>query len=388
MDYGGYCRALQGWERDVGVVREESWHRALWQNPAVYFLGLFMWSIRRIFVYMNQGILTTVIREINALHNIHCRLEKRPLLHRGIGVDAQIHLSIGREEILLNAEVKSKIVPAQIPQIIALNEEIDSLILIARYITPRAKEMLIREQIPYADTAGNIFLNKKAIYLFVENKKPHLDKIESKGRAFTTAGLKVVYQFLIHPEYINHTYRFIGERAGVSIRTVGKTLEGLVHEKYVLKENSNNYLYTDREKLLQRWVTAYHEKLKPKLNRRRFRWRNKTIRWQNLKMSAHTAWGGPAAAELLTPHLIADKWTVYTGLDIAEIIEKFELIPDKKGEVEVVQKFWDEPNGAVKDEWQNIVHPILVYADLIEDSNLRYIETAKIIYDEYVKNHL
>lgn len=139
---------------------------------------------------------------------------------------------------MLNAEVKSKIVPAQIPGIVALKEEIGSLIVIARYITPLAKEMLVKEQIPYADTAGNIFLNKKAIYIHVENKKPNLDKVESKGRAFTPAGLKVVYQFLLHPEHINNTYRFIGERAGVTIRTVGKTIEGLVIRTIHLWGNS------------------------------------------------------------------------------------------------------------------------------------------------------
>jgi hypothetical protein len=337
---------------------------------------------------MDKEILTTAVQNINTLHNIHCRIEGRELLYRDRGIDAQIHLKIGQEEILLNAEVKSKIVPVQVPNIIGLKEDIDSLIVIAHYITPRAKEMLIQEQIPYADTAGNIFLNEKAIYIFVEHKKPDLDKIESKGRAFTPAGLKVVYQFLLHPEYINKTYRFIGKRAGVTIRTVGKALEGLVNEKYVLKENKNNYVYIDREQLLQRWVTAYNKNLKPKLNRRRYRWKNKSVRWQNINLPKNTLWGGPAAAELLTNFLIADKWTVYTERDFNEIMEKFHLIPDKNGDVEVVERFWHESNDDLKNEREGIVHPILVFSDLIEDPNSRYVETAKIIYKDYVENKL
>lgn len=337
---------------------------------------------------MDTEILTTAVQEIDALHNIQCRIEKQELFYQGLRIDAQIHLTIGQEEILLNAEVKSKIVPAQIPKIVSLKEEIDSLIVIARYITPRAKEMLIKEHIPYADTAGNIFLNKRTIYIYIENKKPNLDKVESKGRAFTPAGLKVVYQFLLHPEYINNPYRFIGERAGVTIRTVGKTLEGLVNEKYVLKENKNTFHYTDREKLLQSWVTDYNKKLRPKLSRRRFRWRDKTVSWKNINLPENTLWGGAAAAELLTNYLIADKWILYTELDFIEIMEKFQLIPDKKGDIEVVKRFWNETSDDINNLRENMVNPILVYADLIEDENFRYVETAKIIYNEYVKNNL
>jgi hypothetical protein len=337
---------------------------------------------------MKREILTKAVREINALHNIHCRIEGRVVLHKKVSIDAQIYLKVGKEEMLFDAEVKSKIVPAQVPQLISLKEAVDSLFVIARYITPRAKEMLAKEQIPYADTAGNIFFIRKYIYIYIENKKPHLEKVESKSRAFTPAGLKVVYQFLLHPEYINNTYRFIGERAGVSIRTVGKTIEGLVYEKYLLKENNKNYLHTDREKLFQRWVTDYNKNLRPKLERRRFKWRSTTGKWQNLSLPGNTFWGGPAAAELLTNYLIADKWTVYTDLDFIEIQEKFQLIPDKKGDVEVVERFWNEPNDDIKRKREDIVHPLLVYADLIEDSNFRYIEAAKIIYKEYVKNNL
>ena len=69
---------------------------------------------------MDTEILTTAVQEINALHNIQCKIEQRELYYRCLRIDAQIQLTIGQEEILLNAEVKSKIVPAQIPKIVSL----------------------------------------------------------------------------------------------------------------------------------------------------------------------------------------------------------------------------------------------------------------------------
>jgi hypothetical protein len=112
------------------------------------------------------------------------------------------------------------------------------------------------------------------------------------------------------------------------------------------------------------------------------------VDWKNINLPENTFWGGPAAAELLTDYLIADQWTVYTDLDFIEIMEKFQLIPDKKGEVEVVKRFWNAGSEDVNTVREATVDPILVYADLIEDPNFRYVETAKIIYNEYVKNNL
>lgn len=333
---------------------------------------------------MEAEILRTAIDQINKHHNVHCRILGTETYYGGRRVDAQIQLKIGKEEVLLNAEVKSKVVPAQIPTIIDIKKEANNIMIIAHYITPKAKEILKKEQIPYADTAGNIYLCKNGIYIFIDSKKPNLEKIESKGRAFTMAGLKVVYQFLMNPEYINQTYRFIGKKAQVTIRTVGKTLEGLINEKLILRENKKKYVFVNQKDLLHRWVTEYNKTLRPKLTKRRFRWRTKAGHWQNTKLPHQTFWGGPAAAEIMTDHLIADKWTIYTGLDFVEIINTLELVPDKNGNVEVVQKFWND----TEDNPQDTVHPILVYADLIEAQNSRYIETAKYIYKEYVENNL
>ena len=52
---------------------------------------------------------------------------------------------------------------------------------------------------------------------------------------------------------------------------------------------------------------------------------------------------------------------------------------DPRGNVEVLEAFWD-----TKGDWTNpeIVHPLLVYADLLATGDTRNIETARRIYDE------
>jgi len=57
------------------------------------------------------------------------------------------------------------------------------------------------------------------------------------------------------------------------------------------------------------------------------------------------------------------------------------LRKDPAGEIEILNQFWnyDENLG-----YKDLVHPILIYADLIATGNQRNIETAKMIYDEHI----
>ncbi|MEZ5055516.1 MAG: hypothetical protein R2879_00620 [Saprospiraceae bacterium] len=169
---------------------------------------------------MKKEILNKVISKINKLQNILCSVVDANESSKDKLYDAIIKIETGSQKVKLKADVKSKIVPAQVPKLIDLKKEIDTLIVIANYITPKAKEILKEKQIAYADPAGNIFISTNSIYIYVEGKAPQLDELESKSRAFTPAGLKVVFQFLINPEFLNYPYRFIGERATVTIRTV------------------------------------------------------------------------------------------------------------------------------------------------------------------------
>ena len=75
--------------------------------------------------------------------------------------------------------------------------------------------------------------------------------------------------------------------------------------------------------------------------------------------------------------------TLYTTETRNDLIKNYRLIPDEKGNVKAYQKFWqyDEVND-------NVVPPLLVYADLINTNDRRCTETAQKIYDEFLQNKL
>jgi len=57
------------------------------------------------------------------------------------------------------------------------------------------------------------------------------------------------------------------------------------------------------------------------------------------------------------------------------------LLPNPNGEVAIYKPFW-------KNQENRTVSPLLIYAQLMYSGNDRNIETAKLIYDEYIKPNL
>ena len=136
-----------------------------------------------------------------------------------------------------------------------------------------------------------------------------------------------------------------------------------------------------RKKLLQRWVTAYPEQLRPKLILGRFRgehewWRQKTLD------PFKAQWGGEVAAAKFTQYLQPQIITIYTtAQQLNQLLAENRLRKDPTGDVEILERFW---KPAELFEREDLVHPILIYADLLATGNERNIETAKIIYEEHI----
>jgi hypothetical protein len=278
-------------------------------------------------------------------------------------------------------EVTKQVVPAMIPQLKALLNDLLQVLVIAEYITPQARKMLRNENIAYADGVGNIYLTDDGLYVFIETNERGRKQLKSNTRAFTKAGLKVLYVLLMHPEYINEkTYRFLENEVGVALDTINKTYKALQHDKYLIPKNKNSYEWNNRKQLLIKWANEYVQTLKPKLNQRKFRAVDKTVQWKDIRLPEGACWGGENAGEKYTNYLIANHWTVYANMDTIEPTKQLKWIPDPEGNITVIEKFW-------KDEKNNeFVTPLLAYADLLEDNEPRKLETAEKIYNEYLQN--
>ena len=93
-------------------------------------------------------------------------------------------------------------------------------------------------------------------------------------------------------------------------------------------------------------------------------------------------WGGEVAAAKLTKYLHPEIVTIYTNEEyLPQLLLDCKLKKDPNGEVEILEQF---EKHEVNLEYGDLVHPILIYADLLATGNQRNTETAKMIYDEHI----
>ena len=91
------------------------------------------------------------------------------------------------------------------------------------------------------------------------------------------------------------------------------------------------------------------------------------------------------AAAYLTNYLRPDTVTIYTKQPIGRLVLKNKLKKDPDGNVEVLNAFWNFQHFNLNN---NLVPPILVFADLMATGDTRNIETAGMIYDAEIDKYI
>jgi len=158
----------------------------------------------------------------------------------------------------------------------------------------------------------------------------------------------------------------------------------LKSQGFLVQETRNKYRLVNKKELLDKWMTAYQDKLKPALEMGTFRFLNEKdyTRWQQLPLKAgKTWWGGEPAGGILTNYLKPAEFTLYTQEKRNELIRNYLLVPDINGNITVYQKFWQQD-----DDNSNVVSPLLAYVDLMSKTDRRSIETAQKVYDEFLQS--
>lgn len=322
----------------------------------------------------------------NALNNIQTNANikgKWKDINGKTSIDGEIQLEIDNQTINLYADIKTEIRTAQLEKIEKLAKEYHPFIVVAQRIFPKIKEELRKRNIAYLEANGNIYLKEKDVFVWIDANNPIEIKNKTTNRAFTKTGLKVVYQFLINEECINRTYRQIAEQTNTGIGNVNNIFTGLKEEGYILKLNKEQYKLENKKKLLEKWIMEYEKRLKPTLAIGTFRFLKEDdfYNWKKLQLQkGKTWWGGEPAGDLFTNYLRPEELTLYTTEARGDLMKNYRLVPDNNGNIKVFQKFWenDEVNN-------NVVQPLLAYADLMNKGDRRCTETAEKIYNELLQ---
>lgn len=315
-------------------------------------------------------------------HQTGVKLELRPedpenpkLLIHAPGAQAELKLMI----------VESLYVAYAMTVLFKRMLDIDRKLLVMPQLAEIKADELRAQGIQFIDTAGNCYINQPQLYLFVKgNKLQGVTKVPTANRMFKQTGLRVLYAMLCNPGMENETYRTIAAKTGVALGMVNWVFKDLNELGFLLETGTGRtkkVRLLNKEKLLERWITAYAEQLRPKLILGRYRgaegW------WQNAQLNpAQALWGGEPAAAKLTDYLKPEIITVYADKENpAGVIIPNRLKKDPQGDVELVARFWQPETIA---PYKDMVHPVLVYADLMATGNQRNIEAARMIYDQHI----
>lgn len=300
--------------------------------------------------------------------------------------DGDLELLLIDYDIALKAQVKTLINKEKLGMIKNELERIgDETLLITTYVNPKMMEFIKELKINFIDTAGNAFIDKPPIYINIKGNKPdEINKRVKRGRVFQAAGLQVIFVLLCLPGLENKPFREIAARANVALGTVHFVLKELENLGFIINMEKKKKRLINKDRLLLRWVEQYPERLKPKFALGKYRMNDNDF-WRKLNIeNFNSFWGGETAAAILTNYLKPFFHTVYIDKKLGEFILKNKLRKDENGNLEIVKIFWNFDYFG----YPNIVHPILIYADLITTGDPRNIETANLIYEREIARYI
>jgi hypothetical protein len=299
-------------------------------------------------------------------------------------IDGYIELIIDDQTLRLNAQVKQRVYPYAYSALLHQKKNFPDFTIVADYIPPATKMLLKKAGINYMDAAGNTYLKAGGHLIYVDGLKYEDRPKTIQARPLSKAGLKVIFALFIHDELINDTIRKVAGKSDVSLDSVHKTINALKQSGYLLARNKKTLFWNNKKELLQRWVVEFNSRLKPNLFVGTFRFATdiQNFNWKQLPLLKNkTFWGGEPAGDLYTGYLKPAVLTLYTQETLADMMKRYRLIPDPKGNIAVYSQFWTG-NPVVP----NVVPPLLAYTDLINAQDPRTIETAQKIYEHFLQN--
>jgi hypothetical protein len=262
--------------------------------------------------------------------------------------------------------------------------------LVTQYVGPELAGSLIASNVHFLDAAGNVFFEEPEGTVMITGRPKPAGAVRAPNpRATTRKGLQVMFALATQPDLVTKPYRAIAEASGVALSTANEVIDDLSSRGLVATKRNNGRIMADWNRFVQEWVSFYPSRLRVKLGPRRFTGTSADW-WRSFNFAEFDArLGGEAAADLLTNELKAANVTIYTHKPLpSRFMLNARLRPDEHGNVQILEAFWP---SALEQGWPAhdppMVHPFLIYADLVASSDSRNLSVAERIYEQHLAQH-
>ncbi|PZO45144.1 MAG: hypothetical protein DCF19_01240 [Pseudanabaena frigida] len=345
------------------------------------------------------------IAYLESLPNIRATIQGEPYFSSEVLADGELIISTSNKTANYICEIKTGItndIVEQVAEYFAnLGKRLNGKqrpLLVTRNLSNLVIDQLLERNIEFIDVDGNLYLNSSGIYMVVRNQTSKENT--NKSLEITTSVLQVIYFILKDPSIIasdgiNGSYEKIDclLGSGITPKTVKNTLERLQELDYI-KRTRKGYEIIDYIKLLERWELGYAERLRSKLLIGTFRYigRQSFLEIENkLTQYAHKYGyliGGELAASIMTQYLRPVGATLHIHKDhnYFPLVVDLRLKPDPDGNIEIYQRFYRQSDQHGRnEELNNLIHPLLVHAELVRTGDSRLKEAAQLIFDKYIE---
>lgn len=302
-------------------------------------------------------------------------------LHVDQGADGMVTLTRDGRTIEYVFQVKNQVTPPLVgPLSLAFGEESGKRLLVTDYVTPPLADELRRRHVQFIDAAGNAYLNRRGLLVFVSGRRdPRKRGRQKVARTFRGAGLRVGFVLVCVPALASAPLRTIAGTAGVALGSVAAVLKGLRELGFIAEVRGKRRLL-HRERLLDQWTEAYARQLFPALEMARFSAASSDW-WRRAAIEKYGAqWGGETAAALLQSGLVPEQTIIYADETPPALLRQYRLRADASGSIVLRRRFWN----AVPTPRPDVVPALLIYADLVAAGDARSLASAKQIRDAYL----
>jgi hypothetical protein len=270
-------------------------------------------------------------------------------------------------------------------------------LLLTDFVPGSLTAVLEQAQVDFVDAAGNMLLRWPGkLYVQVKGMKPARLPEATASFLTTPNGLRVLFALLAEPGADVPAYRELSERAGASLGTVGRVALELQRRGFLVmqRRRKRRVLHKTRE-LVELWVGGYAERLRPQLVIGRFRSPDRdpadALRRLTAEGDGGFRWAltGGFAADALTGHYRGEQLILFVDPWNSARAAGLRWLPSVDGPITLLRMFW--PRGVERTlekggTW--VAHPLLVYAELLFQGREREVETARLVYDQYLRPNL
>lgn len=250
-------------------------------------------------------------------------------------------------------------------------------LVVVPYMSKTNAALCQKAGLNFIDTAGNAFIDVPGCYVFITgNQRLEQEPVGSGHEVMGAASaLRVIFTLLTEPNMPESPIRDIATKAGVSLGSAAKAMEGLRRLGHLSPGDTRSRRLLAVDTLRTEWARNYPIALRNKLNPQRYAPQNEWW-WKDAKLKPEeAAWGGEVGAAFKTSYLQPEQATLYCWKDRGRLLMQHRLRPDPNGTVEILDAFWAPPRPSA----EPIAPLLLIYADLMTSLDGRNREVANLL---------